>query len=469
MGLSLVCSWGLFSCGPVGGVDPPAEDPSARARVVSDIDFTAFPPGFMWGVGSSSHQFEGNDVDSDWWQWELAGNTKTGEVSGLAADHWNRYEEDFDRLVALNLDTYRFSLSWARLYPRPGMIAPDPDAVAHYDEVLAALARRNIRPMVTLHHFTMPHWLTEQDRWASGEAIEDFLQLARFAARRWGDQVDWWITINEPHVFALHGWWHGVFPPGKTDLSLAISVYVNLMKAHAEAYHLIKETDTTDAEGDGVAARVGVARLIVPAEPFSPSSLIEQIIVWQTNAFQNWFWFDLNQTGIPELTLPSGQVIEAYPRFRDTLDFIGVNYYSRQVVCFVPFLGVLFDPLSTGKRGMLGHEIYPQGLYDALATLARYDLPLIITEHGVADDTDVLRQEAIVGHLAALTRFMTDYPDVRVLGYMHWALTDHFEWENGFRPRFGLYAIDYATQQRTPRPSTALLAELVAASKQSER
>lgn len=454
----VLCGCGSMSCIPPSVFDLLPSDP----LTVNDIDFSAFPPNFMWGAGTSSHQHEGNDVDSDWWQWELAGRVKNGDRSGIAVDHWNRYEEDFDALVAINLDTYRFSLSWARLFPRPGMTEADPEAAAHYDDVFAALAARQIRPMVTLHHFAMPNWITEQNRWATGEAIQDFTQFARFAAERWGDQCDWWVTINEPHVYALHGWWREKFPPGINGLPMAIQVYFNLMRAHAGAYHTIKEVDQTDVDGDGLAAQVGVAALIVPVESFLPWDIVDRIVTLIMNEWGNNLWFDLNVTGLPEIGLPGlAPIIAGCPQYRGTHDFIGVNYYSRQVVHFDLWQGFVFDPLPTGRRGQLDHEVYPEGLYDVLVGLAEYGLPLIVTETGVADDTDELRFDHIVGHLTYMTRFMNDYPDIPVLGYIHWSLTDHFEWENGWGPRFGLYEVDFETLERTQRPSAAALADLI--------
>ncbi|MBU0639140.1 MAG: family 1 glycosylhydrolase [Planctomycetes bacterium] len=460
----VVCLLGLVAGGLTSCVPPIVIDVLTGTRPTVDaIDFTAFGESFLWGAGSSSHQHEGNDIHSDWWAWELDGHTKTGETSGLAADFWNRYEEDLDRAQSLNLNTFRISLSWARLFPEPDMSAPDEEAVAGYDAMFAAMAARNIRPMVTLHHFAMPKWLTDQNRWETGAAIADFEQFARFAAQRWGKYVDWWITINEPQVFALHGWWRGVFPPGKTDLGLGLSVFLNLMYAHGHAYHAIKEVDTVDADGDGLAAEVGVAMLLVPIVPFYPWDLIDVVFAAVSNELTNTVWFDIEQIGIPEVVVPFGPgLVEPYPDFKDTLDFIGVNYYSRQVVHIVPPFDLLFDPLPIGTRGTLGHEVYPEGLYDVMEQVARYGVPLIVTESGVADDTDELRADHIIGHLAELTRFVDDHPDVPVLGYVHWALTDHFEWENGFGPRFGLYEVDFATLERTPRPSSAVYADIVA-------
>lgn len=452
--LSLACLTGI-----------PGLPPFADRPVIGRIDPTVFPRNFMWGAASSAHQVEGNDVHSDWWAWEQAGRVRSGQPSGLATDHWNRYAEDLDRLVALNLNTYRFSLNWARLYPQPGMSQPDPDAVARYDAMFAAMAARKIRPMVTLHHFSMPAWLTDQDRWGSGQAIEDFKKLTQFAVDRWKGDVDWWITVNEPEVFAFHGWSRGVFPPGKLDFPLSLRVLANLMKAHAEAYHIIKDHDDVDADGDGSPAEVGIAHLVVPFEPYNPWNPIEATIATAISTFSNAFWFVADRTGIIDLRLPFGpEIVEEFPLFQGTLDFIGINYYSRQLMRIDPLRGgLVIDQYPGVVRSSLGIEVYPKGLYDSINFVAQFGLPIIVTENGIADETDELRPDYIHDHLAEMSRFMRDRPDVPVLGYVYWSLTDNFEWEKGFTPRFGLYEVNYETLERTMRPSAAAFAEIIAA------
>lgn len=448
---SLSCGTNLFW--------PPVTDANLSA-----FDFEAFGPDFMWGAGSSSHQVEGNNVHSDWWAWEQAGRTKSGEVSGKAVDHWNLFEQDMDRLSALELDTYRFSLNWARLFPT-GPDEVDEEAAERYDRFFEIMAVRGITPMVTLHHFVMPQWLTAEDRWGSGEAIEDFRRFAEFAAKRWGKYVDWWITVNEPEVFAFHGWARGVFPPGKTDFGLAFKVFTHLMKAHAEAYEVIKAFDTIDADGDAAPAQVGIANLIVPIETASQSNLVEDIIATFIGNFANVFWFEANRTGIfdPKLPFVFGP-FEEYPKFVNTLDFAGVNYYSRQVISFSAF-GLQIGAPFGAVLSELGIELYPRGIYESLDLVAKYQLPIIITENGIADADDNDRERYIVSHLAEVARFIRDRPDIPVLGYVHWSLTDNYEWENGFAPRFGLFAIDYETLERTKRPSADTLSQIAVRSR----
>ena len=447
---------------PVAAPTPGEITPAAHAAEGPGIHSSnfKFPAGFLWGGATSSHQVEGENRNSDWWAWENSGKTKSGEISGVAADHWNRFDDDFGLLADLGLDTYRLSLSWARLFPQPGMTEPDPEALAHYDAVFESLARRGIRPMVTLHHFVMPQWLTDGNRWETGEAVEDFKQLAAMAAARWGRYVDWWITVNEAEVFVLHGWFRAIFPPGKFDIGLAMQVMANLMKAHASAYHLIKQLDTVDADGDGDPARVGIAQLAVPYEPFSENDVIEAVLANVFENISNTFWLLANETGILDLRIPFGpSVVEEHAPFKDSIDFIGVNYYSRQIVR-LDIIGFIIAPPPGAPVRDLDIEIYPDGLYDALEFLSRYKLPMIITENGIADADDSRRGSFITAHLRELTRFKRDHPEVSVFGYIHWALTDNFEWENGFAPRFGLYAVDYATQKRTMRPSAKTLADL---------
>lgn len=425
------------------------------------FDYGAFPKSFFWAAATSHHQAEGNDIHSDWWAWEQAGKTKSGDLSGIASDHWNRYEEDLDLLSSLNCDAYRMSLNWAALFPN-GPDEHDESAAQHYDEVFAAMRVRGIRPIVTLHHFCMPQWLTAADRWSTGEAIGDFAKFAYFCARRWGGEVDYWVTMNEPEVYAFHGWLRGVFPPGKIDLGLATTVYFNLMKAHAEGYHAIKNSDAIDADGDGATSMVGIAKLMVPVQPASVIDPIETLAAGFLGDFSNAYWLVANQTGILEAGNPlTGRPVHEYPPLKNSLDFIGVNYYSRQIINIEPIGGLMIENPVGNLVSELGIELYPQGLYDSLALLAPFELPLMVTENGIADSTDVLRGRFIHSHLRTLARFMRDRPDVPILGYVHWALMDNFEWENGFKPRFGLYEVDYSNQQRLRRPSADLFAEII--------
>ena len=294
------------------------------------------------------------------------------------------------------------------------------------------------------------------------EAIDDFLQLTRFAATRWGKYVDWWITVNEAEVFVFHGWLRGIFPPGKTDFAGAVLALSHVMKAHALAYHLIKELDTIDADGDGLPAQVGIAQLFVPYEAASVIDPVETTVAYVLQNFSNTFWLIANQTGILDLRLPLGpQYVEEFPRFQNSLDFIGVNYYSRQIARFDLLLGFRFSPPEGAVVSDLDIEVYPRGLYESLQTLSQFKVPIIITENGIADADDSRRFDYITGHLSELSRFMADRPDVPVLGYIHWALTDNFEWENGYAPRYGLVEVDYATQKRTVRPSAVRFAQLL--------
>ena len=169
-----------------------------------------------------------------------------------------------------------------------------------------------------------------------------------------------------------------------------------------------------------------------------------------------------NQTGVfdPEIPGYFGP-FETYPKFRNTLDFVGINYYSRQVIR-IDLGGIFFgSPPEAPNVSQLGIEIYPPGLRDSLETVLPFGLPIIITENGIADATDEDRAQYIVSHLAVLAEFMRERPDVPVLGYVHWSLTDNYEWENGFAPRFGLYAVDYATQERTMRASAGVFKDLI--------
>jgi beta-glucosidase len=274
--------------------------------------------------------------------------------------------------------------------------------------------------------------------------------------------------MNEPEEYVFHGWLRGIFPPGKADVNLALKVYVNVMKGHAEAYHAIKEADLIDADGDGRPAQVGVAKLLVPVEPAVPWDPPAQAAAAYLGDFSNAYWLVADQTGVLAPGLPAlGVPAVEYPRFKGSHDFVGVNYYSRQIVRIDPLRGLLVENPIGSLVSELDIELFPRGLYQSLEFTSRFGLPILITENGIADSQDALRARFIVDHLSEVARFMRDHPDASVLGYVHWALMDNFEWENGFRPRFGLYAVDYATQARTRRASASVFAELIARVKQA--
>ncbi len=415
-----------------------------------------FPEGFLWGAATAAHQNEGMNVHNDLWAWEQAGNhTADGSVSGLAADWWNRAEEDFDRAADLGLNTLRLSVEWSRVEPEPGKW--DAAALGRYREMLRALCERGIRPMVTLHHFTNPRWLSDRGGWLLPEVVPAFARYAAYVAKALGDLCDTWCTLNEPGIYAAFAYILGRWP-GETGLLPFIKVTHHQLRAHAAAYHAVRDARPN--------ARVGLVQHFAGFEPANPGSSRDRLVAAVRDTALNWRFIEGVVTG--RLKPPYGLGLRRHPGAANSSDYIGVNYYGRHPLRFdggSP--GTLFAspgkvrPERAWPAPWQDREIDPDGLERFLVRLARYGKPLFVTENGMADAEDGVRPAFILTHLAALHRAVRKGADVRA--YYHWTLVDNYEWAEGWTTRFGLFALDPKTQVRTPRPSARLFQELVRA------
>ncbi|MBI4307254.1 MAG: glycoside hydrolase family 1 protein [Chloroflexi bacterium] len=435
----------------------------------------SFPLGFLWGAATAAHQVEGGNTRNDWSLWEQGRDSRGRcriadcQVSGQAADQFHRFRDDFDLAAKDGHTLYRLSLEWSRLEPEPFRWAPE--AVAHYRAVLLELRKRDIQPMVTLFHFTSPSWLAERGGWEAPEAVEHFERYARFAGETFGDLVDLWVTVNEPAIYALNSYLQGLWPPGKTSARSTVRVMANLALAHRRAYQALHEADQADADGDGVSALVGIAQHIRVYSPLDPHSIRDRTVARFYDFVMNEWVLDVAATGRLRLVLPPIAFFwRSEPGPQDSLDFLGVNYYSRDLVAFDlrspgAFFGRrTYDP-SRHEYSELGRdfEIYPSGLYSAVKQLHRRypGKPIYITENGVSDNTDKVRGRFILEHLYQVWRALQEGAPVR--GYAYWSLTDNFEWELGFTTRFGLYRVDWATLERVPTRGSQIYATIVRA------
>jgi len=425
------------------------------------VDDLRFPDGFLWGAATSAHQVEGGNTLNDWWRFEQQpGAIVGGRGSGEACQHYERYEDDFALAAADGHNAHRLSLEWSRLEPRPGTF--DPSAVAHYRAVLDSLRRHGLTPVVTLHHFTNPLWIADAGGWESRATVDRFESFVRFCAREFGDQVDWWCTVNEPEVMAFRGYSEGVWPPGVRDQGRALSVIANLLEAHGRAYHVLHAEDRVDADGDGLAARVGFAKHRVNLEPLRAWNPIDRL---QTHLEDRVFNEAVERAAVDgtiDLWIPGARrVRRVLPELRGTLDWYGLNYYTRWMVRSQSPEAHVARPGATLND--LGWELWPEGLEQALVAAGRFGRPVLITENGVADAYDRLRPAAIVAFVEAMHRARARGVDV--IGYLHWSLLDNFEWSEGFRGRFGLYEVDFDApdRPRTRRESAEVLARIARA------
>lgn len=396
-----------------------------------------FPKNFYWGAATAAHQVEGG-LDNDWTEWEksnsriknLESRIKSGEfrktlpaylwkkwptpddienyISGRTCDSYNRFREDFDIAKSLGHNAHRFSIEWSRVEPEEGKF--NEHAIEHYREVICALRERRMEPFVTLWHWPIPLWLRDKGGWESRKVVEYFLRYTEYTVRRLKDLVTFWITINEPEIYAPMSYRYGVWPPHKRSFASFFSVAINLVATHKKAYKAIHAITP--------ASQVGIAKNNTYFEG-------------GTAGFYNWnkfwnLWF-LNQ-------------------FKNHQDFIGLNYYFHKRIPRENFKQDIAVEFSD-----MGWEIYPPGIYHVLKDLATYQKPVYITENGVADARDSLRGKYIEEQLYWVLQAIEEGVDVR--GYLYWALLDNFEWYKGFWPRFGLVEMDYKTLERKIRPS----------------
>jgi beta-glucosidase len=328
--------------------------------------------------------------------------------------------------------------------------------------VFASLKRHRLLPVVTLHHFTHPLWVAAEGGFENRATIGRFVDFARFCAREYGGEVDWWVTVNEPDVLGFRGWSEGVWPPSKRDDSLALEVIANLLEAHALAYRVLHEEDRVDADGDGRAVVAGLAKHYVRLEPEHVWSPLDVARAYFEHRVFNEALLAAPRTGRIDLSIPGARAVRRkVAALEGAQDFVGINYYTRWKV-----RAVGPEPHVAARRARLndlGWERWPAGIEHAVADAAKAGCPVLITENGCADAEDAMRREDLVATLVHVHRAISEGADVR--GYLHWSLMDNFEWSDGYRGRFGLYAVDFRDPQRprTARPSARLFAGIAAA------
>jgi beta-glucosidase len=410
-----------------------------------------FPGDFLWGTATSAHQVEGGNTNNDWHAWEMQpGKILQGHRSGKACDWWGgRWKEDMDRAAQAAQNAHRLSVEWSRIEPNPAIW--DDSALGRYREILAGIIARGLKPMVTLHHFTNPLWVSEGGGWLNSEVVRWFERYVEKVVSTLGDQVDTWITINEPNVYAYSAYLQGTFPPGHRSMREAVEVMVHMVQAHAAAYRAIHNVDA--------GAQVGIAHHYRGMQPASPRNPFDRLLAGLRDQFFNRAFPQALQEG--RLRLLGRRFL--LPAARNTQDFFGLNYYTREHVTLdlsrpSEFFSKGFYPAGSllSETGFIRDD--PDGFWDALKWANSYGLPIFVTENGVEDSQGTLRPRYLAEHIRKLWRAVNFSWPVR--GYYHWTLTDNFEWERGWTQRFGLWELDRETQSRRPRPSADLYSRI---------
>jgi len=435
----------------------------------------SFPKNFYWGAATAAYQIEGawqedGKGESIWDRFaHTPGKTCNGETGDVACDSYHRWREDLALLRSLNLNSYRFSISWPRIQPE-GRGQPNAKGLDYYRRIVDALLGANVRPLVTLYHWDLPQKLEDAGGWPNRETADRFADYAAIVAHALGDRVKNWILLNEAISFTTEGYLQGIKAPGKKSIFACLQATHTANLAQGAGFRAVKAACPQ--------ARISSAFNMSPCEPASDSG-DDKLAAERAHRFRNlWFLEPALRGRYPDafpvfpahlMGIKSGDM----ERVRAPLDFIGLNLYDRTIVSAPGFGERLLNPqywllparMQRGKQGprtAMGWEVWPKAMYDMVTRLTRdYDRPVIeITEsgcsyHDLPDQTGAVHDVARIGylqtHLSELARAMRDGADVR--GYHVWSLLDNFEWEQGLSQRFGLAYVDFKTQQRTIKQS----------------
>ena len=424
---------------------------------VSDLKF---PKGFIWGTATASHQVEGDCNNNNWYQWENSVNNKgepcitRNQKSGIACDHWNRFDEDIELIKELGVKSYRLSLEWSKIEPTQGSY--DKDVINHYHTIIDALLDKNIKPVITLHHFTDPIWFHELGAFENKVNNEIFINYSKMIFTEFSSKVKTWCTINEPSVYTTLGYFVGLFPPGKNNLQLTSTVLKNLLEAHTSLYHILKKMP------NGQNVKIGIVKNIVQFDPYRRYSLIDWIIAHVNNYFYNSLVINFFKNGKFKIRIPGLVWINHSNKDAiGAMDFFGLNYYSHNHVKFKFSLKEFFELKFFEEDIMtdMPYTIYAEGFYRALKLSSTLKKPIIVTENGIADAVDDRRKKYIERYLYALSVAISEGIDVK--GYYYWSLMDNFEWAFGYDMKFGLYEVDFETQKRTLREGSKIYKKIV--------
>jgi len=479
---------GDASSSPSG--DSPASEeidelsPSSLADPEQSKSFFQFPEGFLWGVATSHFQVEGhkNEISnrlSDWAKWtEEEGRILDRSTADKACEFFERYESDIELCEQLNLNSFRLSLNWPAMCPGPNHeYSADDETLKVYRDMLKLLKAKGFKTFVTLFHFCLPSWLAEIGGWNNELTIVEFERFARFVAIELGEYVDFWITINEPLAYVYQGFIVGLWPPGYVhNYFKGFDCVRNLLRGHASAYKTLHELIPD--------ARVSVTHHWMSFSPRSQFNPLDHLVKHMRDQVFNHSFMAALHSG--DLQFPWPASLD--PRLKDlsgtidglanTMDFIGINYYTRQFCNFEfkwpPDIFGAKTEMAENELSGLGWESYPQGLYNLLVNELkpyRYDQnghlrDIYITENGHANIfgaeltegdwslEDGGRVRYLVSHLMSLYRAIADGANVK--GYLHWSLLDNFEWAEGLSARFGLVRVSYPTLKRTFRKSALI-------------
>ena len=442
-----------------------------------------FPKGFVWGTATSAYQVEGawNEDGKGESIWDnfthKSGKIQNHETGDVACDHYHRYKEDIKIMRKLGVKSYRFSISWPRIFPN-GVGKPNNKGLKFYRSLVNELLAANIQPVVTLYHWDLPQKLQEKGGWLNGKTVDAFVSYATFIFKELGNKISLWITINEPAVVAYEGYAFGKKAPGIKDMKIALQVAHNLLLSHGKAIQIYRKL--------GFKGKIGIA--LSNHEVFANSNSNEdQLAAQKQHELKNsWFLDPLFRGSYPRMlfnffkergktpVIKSGDM----DIIRSPIDFLGINYYFRTVyksddraekMCRNE-LCIEQVKVKGSEYTDMGWEKYPHGIHNMLLMLKRYyrDIPVYITENGAAFE-DFLTKDKKVHDIKRINYLKEHFKEaweairdgVNLKGYLVWSQMDNFEWEWGYSKRFGLIHVNFETLERIWKDSAYFYKDVI--------
>jgi beta-glucosidase len=423
-----------------------------------------FPEGFLFGAATAAYQIEGASFGGagpcHWDSFAATpGNVVRAEDGAVACDHYHRWPADLDLLQAAQMDAYRFSTSWARVMPDG--VNVNPEGLDFYERLVDGMLERGLKPYQTLYHWELPAALADIGGWTNRDVVHRFADFAEVITRRIGDRVAAIATINEPWCVAWLSHFMGIHAPGHRDIRAAARAMHHVLMAHGSAVERLRGMGQKN---------LGIVLNFDHTDPASAAPEDVAAADRWDGIFNRWFIEGITQKSYPQTVLaglaphmPKGWEADM-DMIGQPLDWLGVNYYTRNSVAHAPgtpWPSVRNVPGNLPKTQM-GWEIYPAGLESFLVRMARDyvgDLPIYVTENGMANAdvvedgavNDATREDYLFAHLAATRRAIAQGANVK--GFFYWSLLDNYEWAEGYEKRFGLVHVDFKTQTRTPKAS----------------
>ncbi|KIF71429.1 beta-glucosidase [Streptomyces sp. AcH 505] len=438
-------------------------------------ELSALPADFTWGVATAAYQIEGAVAEdgrapSIWDTFShTPGTIDGGDTGDVACDHYHRVPEDIGLMKQLGVDAYRFSLAWPRIVP-DGNGAVNKAGLDFYDRLVDGLLEAGISPFATLYHWDLPQASQDRGGWPARETAEHFARYAGIVAERLGDRVKDWATLNEPLCSSWIGHLEGTMAPGVRDLTAAVHTSYHLHLGHGLAVQAIRAVSSD--------ARIGIVNNLSPIEPATDSEADRAAAV-RADGHTNRWWLDpIHGRGYPQdmvdlygvdLPVRDGDL----ETIAAPLDWLGVNYYFRQIVRddptgIAPFAKQVEVPGA--RLTAMPWEVHADGLEQLLLRVTEEygaqrifvtengsAYPDVVQADGTVDDPERVRY--LEEHLAACARAVEK--GAPLAGYFAWSLLDNFEWAYGYDKRFGLVHVDYDTQVRTVKSSGYRYADIV--------